>query len=224
MLGAAKRAIDAQAGRRRIRRRAPAVTDTSGDATQLRYHIISATVTSDAAGNRVLRRNYIVGSNGNGDVLPAPGTAVASYYSTGKFLPGTVAKWCPSVSFNTSGRVFAGFTDNAEVAAQINTLYNTYATTPTTINYTNYADAVKALGNVTSFPIWQETVLQVPTRLRRRMFDINTAADLQNADVLDRCMQTVLFFAFEGVNTNTVCGITEYHDVMYVEGLHNRAT
>lgn len=152
------------------------------------------------------------------------GPGLVSAYSTGKFLPGTCARWEPSVSFTTTGRVFVGFTDNPEVAAVISNLFGTAISLGTAGAWANYTTAVKSLGSVQSWPVWQETEVSIPTNLRRKMFDVNETAAVA-PDVYDRSMQVLMCIALEGlpVTVGTPGGFW-FHDNVQVEGLHGILT
>lgn len=119
------------------------------------------------------------------------------------------------MSFSTSGRVYVGFVDNPEVIVTILGYINSIVDATT---YNIYADAVKGLGSVVSFPIWQETDIHMPTKLRRKRFDVDTSlvADTNN---MDRSAQTVMFAAIEGVGGVVQAGLFNYHDIVDVEGL-----
>ncbi len=175
----------------------------------LRYATLSTTLNLDASGEqKSYSRQYIPG-NATG-LINAIGPSVASYYSTGKFLPGTSVEWVPSVGFTTNGRVYVGFTDNPEVTAAIMGVGGTAA----------YIAAVKGLGDVISFPIYQGEKFMVPTKLRRKMFDSN-ATVVTGADVLDRSMQVSMFVAIEGgPTTGVAAGGFRFEDNLLVEGLH----
>lgn len=151
------------------------------------------------------------------------GPQIVSSYSSAKFLPGTKIRWEPSVSFNTTGRVYAGFTDNPEVVLQIEQLFATALVSGLAIDWAAYASAVKGLGNVVSWPVWQETEVAFPTRLRRKMFDTNETVSA-NVDLYDRCMQTAMFSVVEGLNVTTNPGGFWFHDKLQIEGLHSRLT
>lgn len=212
--------IPVKGGVRKRRVRMP-MAKSAGDNTVIRYSTPSITYsTVGTLGVSVGSRIYIPGSTTAGQLANPSGPNIVSYYSTGKFLPGTVVSWEPSVSFTTSGRVFVGFTDNPEVIANINTVYATFVATPTAANYLAYANLVKGLGSIRSFPVWQETTWAVPTNLRRKRFDTNVLASLVASDELDRSCQTAMFVAIEaGPSTATVLGGFNYHDVVNVEGV-----
>lgn len=205
---------NAVAGTSRRRRRLTTGVRSSGTEQSqiLKYATLSVTLTLDAAGEqKAYNRKYIPG---NPDGLTSTvGPQVASYYSTGKFLPGTTAEWIPSVGFTTSGRVYVGFTDNPEVANTITALAGSAA----------YITAVKSLGDVISFPIYQSEKIMIPTKLRRKMFDSN-AANTSAIDTLDRSMQTCMFMCIEGGTAGQSVGGWRYEDHLQVEGLHSIVT
>nr|WRQ65591.1 structural protein [Tolivirales sp.] len=212
--------IPVKGGVRKRRVRMP-MTQSAGDNTIIRYSTPSITYsTIGTLGVSVGSRVYIPGSTSAGQLANPSGPSIVSYYGTGKFLPGTVVSWEPSVSFTTSGRVFVGFTDNPEVIALINVAYASFVATPTAASYATYANLVKGLGSIRSFPVWQETSWAVPTNLRRKRFDTNASATLTSSDELDRSCQTAMFVAIEaGPGTSTVLGGFNYHDVVNVEGV-----
>lgn len=196
-------------GVRKRRLRQPTMSQ-NGANTILKYSSIGTSVVTDASGNAQPNRKYIPGYPA--DLVNAVGADVASFYSTGKFLPGTHARWEPSVSFTTTGRVFVGFTDNPEI---IEAMETTRLATPAT-----YRNQVKALENVISFPIWQETEIPFPSKLRRKRFDCNETV-ANTADVYDRSCQIAMFACIEGgPAAATTMGSFWFHDVIDVEGLH----
>ena len=145
----------------------------SGDSTIIKYSAIGVTLsTLGTTGTSAMTRTYVPGFT---SVLANNvGPGIVRSYSTAKFLPGTTIRWEPSVSFTTSGRVLVGFTDNPEMMVALTTAFDTYALTPTNANYEVYANLIRGLGSVKSFPVWQETDVAFPTRLRRKRFDTNT--------------------------------------------------
>lgn len=205
-------------GVRRKRTRAP-TTSGSGDTSVVKYSTLGQTIgTAGSIGASAAFRMFIPGNSS--ELVNAAGPTIVSYYSTGRFLPGTKIRWEPNVSFTTTGRLFVGFTDNPEICATIKALYDTYVASPTAANYAAYANPVKSLGSVVSFPIWQETDIAFPTRIRRKRFDVNSTASLTDSNVLDRSMQTTMWVALEaGPTTNQFVGGFHYHDIVDVEGV-----
>lgn len=196
-------------GVRKRRLRQPTMNQ-NGANTILRYSSIGLTVTTDASGNAQPDRKYVPGYQSG--LVTGVGPDVASFYSTGKFLPGTHARWEPSVSFTTTGRVFVGFTDNPEI---IEAMETNRISSPAL-----YRNQVKGLENVISFPVWQETEIPFPTKLRRKRFDTNETVS-NDANVYDRCCQIAMFACIEGGPAAvTTMGSFWYHDVLDVEGLH----
>lgn len=207
-----------QGGIRKRRTTSPKMSGTNLEysSTQSAYPVPTA------GGYTGLIRNYVPGS---AQSLSNPiGPEIVSSYCTGKFLPGTRARWEPSVSFNTTGRVFCGFCDNPEVSVQIDALFAAALTTGTNTDWNIYLNAIKGLGDMRSFPVWQETEVIVPTKLRRKMFDCNFTVSTIDVNVLDRSMQTTLFIGIEGLNTTGNPGGFWFHDKVQVEGLHARVT
>lgn len=215
------------AGVRRRRSAAPRL-EPNGDGAVLRYNCSGVTQLSSANGVGATRRLYIPGYDttvgaDTADLISNAGTTIASYYSSAKFLPGTKCKWEPSCSFTTAGRVYVGFCDNPEVVRTILTAQNLFRTSGLIADYNAYANAVKSLGSTISFPVWQETEIPFPSKLRRKRFDIDETT--LSVDSLDRTMQTAMFVAIEGgPAVITVVGNFWYHDVVDVEGLHAVAT
>lgn len=198
------------AKRRRRNNRTLSIRGT--DANQnIRYATLGITLNSTAAGIvEGYYRAYIPGSPSG--LTATSGAAICSFYSTGKFLPGTTAEWVPSVGFTTSGRVYVGYTDNPELTATIAGLTGAA-----------YATAVKSLGDVISFPVYQNEKWAVPTKLRRKMFDTNVSWAV-NADVLDRSMQVTMFVYVEGAPASTALGGMRFEDNLMVEGITGIAT
>lgn len=209
---------------RKRRNTQPGMTSTSSDSSIVKYSVLGLNMSTDGAlGTSTYYRSYIPGNTNA--VANGSGPSICSYYSTGKFIAGTRIRWEPSVSFTTSGRVYVGFTDNPEIMVNINAARNVYIATPTLANYNAYANAVKSLGSVQSFPVWQETDIALPLDTRRKRFDINTAVDYGSADVLDRSSQRVMYVAVDGgPATATLLGSFWYHDVVSVEGVTGVAT
>lgn len=210
-------------GVRRKRSTQPKMELRSFDGSVVKYCAQSTTVASvGGIGSGSYRRFFVPGYPGN--LTSSAGASICSYYSTGVFKPGTTCRWEPSCSFNTSGRIFVGFTDSAEVAFNISALRDTFVATPTPATYAAYADQLKALGTTTSFPIWQETVVDIPLRTRRKRFDTDSTPS-GSVDNLDRNMQTAMFTAIEGAPAaNQALGNFWFRDVVDVEGMHSNVT
>lgn len=210
----------AQGGIRRRRNKMPMLTGT-GDTSVIRYSSLGrnlSTGTSGTGGGTGAARYYVPGYATN-DILNASGPAIVGFYSTAKFTPGTAIRWEPSVSFTTSGRVLVGFTDNPEIIVNIQTALNAYFATPTLANLNVYLGLIRSLGSLRSFPVWQETEISFPTKLRRKRFDVNTALGTLTPDLVDRCAQTVMFAGVEGAPDSTILGSFWFHDVVDVEGV-----
>lgn len=197
-------------GTRRNRNKQPNINSTSSDSSVVRYQTLSNTISSAADGTATQLRQYIPG-NAN-FMANTTGAAIVSYYSTGKFMPGTAIRWEPSCSFNTTGRIYVGFSDNPEFA-----IVWQAAAAATRLNL------VRGLGSVISFPVWQETNIPFPSRLRRKMFDINSTATGDTND-LDRCMQMCMFVGLDAGPVSQTVGSFWFKDVVAVEGVHSVAT
>ena len=199
------------------RRRTTGVSSSSrSDASIIRYSAIGDTVSIPATNPLVgvPARHYVPGYGAG--FANATGPDLVGYYSTGKFLPGTRIRWEPNVAFTTAGRVFVGFTDNPEVISQMEGLRST--------NRDTYASRVKGLSTVISFPIWQETEIDFPMKMRRKRFDCNETIDISDNNVVERSEQIAMFACIEGAPASTVCGAFWFHDVVDVEGIHAQLT
>lgn len=206
-------------GIRRRRTSTPAMT-RGGDSTVVKYSALGNTLsTASTTGGAGYVRFYMPGLRLG--VTNFIGPDIVSSYSEGKFLPSTHIRWEPSVSFTVSGRVLCGFTDNPEVIVAINQLLANFDTTPTAGNLAAYLDAIRGLGTMRSFPVWQETDIPFPTRTRRKMFDTNTNMGTFDVNLVDRTAQTVFFVGIEGGPTSaTPMGSFHYTDHVLVEGIH----
>lgn len=194
----------------------------TSDGTRIKYNAMQMTFAPVTSGYTGEIRPYVPGLTS--PLAQTVGPELVSYYSTGKFLPGSSARWEPSVSFTTTGRVFVGFTDNPEVAYSISVLFGNAIAAGTAAAWANYINAVKSLGSVQSWPVWQETEVTVPTNLRRKMFDVNETVT-GSPDVYDRSMQTMMCIAIEGLPGGSGSpGGFWFHDHVQVEGLHGSLT
>lgn len=198
-----------QGGVKRRRTSQPKVSQLSGTSSVIKYSALGSLVTSDTSGDAIYARTYAPGFGGG--LNNTVGPTIVSYYSTAKFTSSTKTRWEPSVSFNTSGRVYVGFTDNPEAIASLYSLAGS--------SVTSYIQAVKGLGDVISFPVWQETDVSVPSRLRRKMFDVNGTVVNTDVNVLDRSAQTAMFVAVDGMPASTRAGTFWFHDDVVVEGI-----
>nr|WRQ65971.1 hypothetical protein [Tolivirales sp.] len=201
----------AQGGIRRRRVRQPSMNASSDSSSTVKYSALGSSLVTDVNGESNYRRLYVPGRTTG--LTNSVGPSIVGKYSTGKFTNGTHTRWEPSVSFTTSGRVYVGFTDNPEVMETINGLSGT-----------TFNTAVKGLGDVVSFPVWQETDVPVPMKLRRKMFDTNEVLGTVDANVLDRSAQIGIFVAVDGAPINTTLGSMWFNDVVVVEGLHSILT
>ncbi len=205
-------------GIRRRRNKMPTMSG-NGDTSVVKYATLgNDTGTINGLGRGVYYRTYIPGSGAN--LTNASGPAIVSYYSTGKFLPGTSIRWEPSVSFTTPGRVYVAFTDNPEHIQTALTAYTAFINAQTVANYNAYAAIVKGMGSLRSFPVWQETDVPFPTRLRRKRFDVNVTGGASSVDAADRSVQTAMFCCIDaGPAADTLMGSFHFHDVLDVEGI-----
>lgn len=198
-------------GTRRNRNKQPKINSTSSDSSVVRYQTLSNVVGIDATGSATQLRQYVPGNSAF--MANGAGPTIVSFYSTAKFLPGTSVRWEPSCSFTITGRVYVGFSDNPEFS-----IIWQAASAATRLNL------VRGLGSVISFPVWQETNIPFPNRLRRKMFDINTTVTADTND-LDRCMQTCMYIGIDGGPTTAQnVGSFWFKDVVAVEGVHSTAT
>lgn len=195
----------------------------SGDSSVIRYSTLGGNVGTGPTVSGTAYSRYYCPGNADG-LVNASGPALTSFYSTGKFTPGTTIKWEPSVSFTTSGRVIVGFTDNPEMITSIKALQNSYEGSPSTGTFSPFLAAVKGLGSVHAFPVWQETSVPFPQRLRRKRFDSNSSISSTDTNVVDRSVQTAMFVAVEGPPLNTTLGSFHFHDVVDVEGITAQLT
>jgi len=183
------------------------------DNTRISYNCYSGAATTDTNGNATVERFYIPGNTAvvSRYTLPtSTGLNVLSNYSEGRFEPGSFIKWVPSVSLSTPGRVIVGFTTNPEIMTA-------------TITIAAAADYLKSFGNAISFPVWEETVIPLPTYLRRKMFDVNVSAAVA-VDVLDRACQVYMLSSISGATASTNCGYFEFHDKVMGVGLAPAST
>lgn len=205
-----------------VRRRRTSQPSFNG--TVIDYNVSQSGFDAVSSGHTGLARAYVPGLPYG--LVNGIGPAIVSAYSSAKFLPGTSLRWEPSVAFTSTGRVFVGFTDNPEVAVQIRTLLNIAIASGLAADWNAYLTSIKGLGSTISFPIWQETSIVFPTRLRRKMFDTNETINTLSVDDMDRCMQTSMFLGIEGLPAGTTAspGGMWYHDKVSVEGIHGRLT
>lgn len=196
---------------RRRRSQQPSVSNR-GQTSIIKYSSIGTNIASGATGVGTGGRKYVPGWPGS--IVNTAGTSVVSYYSTAKFLPGTTIRWEPSVGFTTSGRVFVGFSDNPEVIAEMESLRAGDAAAQLV-----YGNLVKGMYDVVSFPVYQETDIHFPQRMRRKMFDVNVQL-ANDVNVYDRSCQQSMHVWVEGCPVNTTLGSLWFHDVIEVEGLH----
>lgn len=209
---------------RRRRNKQPNMNATSETSTMLRYQSVGTNVTLLSASGAVAKRFYCPGFPS--DIVNVVGPNIASFYATGVFKPGTHLRWEPTTSPTSGGRGFVGFTTNPEVMVGLYNAYETYITTPSGANYSTYSNLVKGLGDVVSFPMWQEFEFVVPTKLRRKRFDINANLPVNQPNENDRSAQIAMFACFDGINgisDGAAIGSFWYKDVLDVEGISSVA-
>lgn len=152
----------------------------------------------------------------------AVGMSIASHYSSGVFRPGTHIRWEPAVSFNTSGRVIVGFTDNPEAVETLSALAN-LADSGDASAYQSFISLVRALQNNISFPVWQETNIKFPTHTRRKNFDVDNGPIVTIRDSETR-MQMAMFAVVTGYTGTNTFGAFYYRDVLDVYHMQPRLT
>lgn len=204
-------------GVRRKRNTAPKLEGT-GNNTVITYKTPGGTVVTNGAYPAAGWARVYVPGNANG-LASSVGPSIVRNYQTAKFLPGTKVRWEPSVSFSTPGRVYAAFVDNPETITIIEQYLLDFQSTPNQTNYNSYVNAVRAVGNCISFPVWQETDIPFYSSMRRKRFDTNATAGV-DVNVLDRCCQCALYCAVDGTGlTNQTVGNLQYHDQVDVSGI-----
>lgn len=211
MVKRANRQTPVKGGVRRKRNSQPKMQATSADSSIVKYSALGSGLVSDINGRLATQRYYCGGSAFNLRSIAGPN--VVGVYSTFRFMPGSKMRWEPNVSFTTPGRIYCGFITNPEVMS-------------TYLGLTNVVDQIQmilGLSSVQSFPVWQETEVQVPTVMRRKRFDCNETI-ANNVDVLDRSVQTLFVYCVEGGPASTAVGSFWYHDVVDVEGMHGVVT
>jgi hypothetical protein len=208
---------------RKRRNTAPSMTG-NGDGTMIKYKALGATTVMQSSSGAADYRVYSPGTNYR--LASVAGPNVVKQYATAVFKPGTHIRWEPTLSPTVGGRGFVGFTDNPEVMAALFQAYSDYETSPGSGTYATYANKVKGLANMQSFPAWQEWECPVPSRLRRKRFDSNSNVALFDENDLDRSAQVTMFAAFDGISLSGGSGLGSfwYQDIVDVEGLSGEAT
>lgn len=199
-----------QAGRGERARRAKQATfnRVGADSTIIRGNCLGSVVSTDINGQYTGGRLYSPGwTGGLAGTVPMQ---LAAFYSEGKFLPGTCAKWVPQIGYQTAGRVTVGFTTSPEVMSYFAGLGS----------FAARENFLRGLGNSVNFPLYEERTLEVPTTLRRRLFDSN-ANLIAGTDEYDRSVQVDMMFVVNGAPESTAVGSFEFHDHLHVSGLVN---
>lgn len=183
-----------------------------GDQQLLRYRCGGTTIVVTSSGSTALSRWYIPGFKDPAAISESTGVSIADFYSTGVFKPGTTAHWVPSVGFTTSGRIFVGWCDNAEAIA----FYDA-------ASVINRGVFVRSLANCVSHPIYTEFTYNIPTKIRRKRFDVNNDVVTSDApvEVIDRCVQGAFLIYIEGMTLLADTGVGQFlfNDVLDVEGI-----
>lgn len=198
-------------GVRRRRNTQPTMQPRSQDGSIVKYSALGTGTVTDANGRVAAFRYYSGGSTVG--VRSLVGPTVCSNYSTFRFLPGSKSRWEPNVSFTTPGRVYCAFITNPEVMA-------TYLAAASALEQ---IAIILGQSNVQSFPVWQETEINVPMTMRRKRFDVNQTIG-GVVDAMDRSVQTMFVYCVEGGPVSTNVGGFWYHDVVDVEGMHSTVT
>jgi hypothetical protein len=159
------------------------------------------------AGTRLLIPGFL------SDLSTTGVSTIASYFATGKYLPGTVFHWVPQVSLNTAGVVYVAFTDNVEIISSFVGLATN----------TLKVAAVKTIANMKSYPVWQTFTFAMPSVSRRKMFDVNSDS-LFTPDLLDRGCQGAFLFAVEGTTVSSTICRPYVHEKLMLEGLKTVVT
>lgn len=195
---------------RRPRTRGSSKTIT--DTYQVDYNAVSIDQSIGAEPDVIVTgaRLYAPGYKSGLASVPA-GVALAALYNIGKFLPGTYAKWAPAVGATKSGRILMAYLTNPE-----DILTFEAATDPQKLVI------IQACANMVQHPIWQEFQYNIPSTLRRKMFDVNVT--MANAvDTYERCVQGALIW-YVSSDSNTFAGNVLFHDKVMLTGLCNIAT
>lgn len=182
--------------------------------TIIRGNSFANTITTDSGGALCGAVPLIAG---NVDWMVASGmSGVSALYNTYRYLPGTMMHWVPQVSMSTTGVVYVAWVDNPEI------FKNWYAIALTGVT-ANMVAFVKSIGNVKSYPIWQQFSQAMHPVMRRKRFDVNTTVDLANSDTLDRCLQGAWLYAVEGGPASSVVARPYRYGVLDLEGLMGAA-
>lgn len=197
-------------GSARRRQRTRGSSKTISDSYVVKYNAVSADLTTGAGVTEIAsNRLYTPGFTSGLASVPA-GVQLASLYNVGNFAPGTHVKWVPSVSATTAGRVILAYLTNPEdvVTYEAATVAGKLA-------------IIQSCANMEQHPIWQEFTYNIPTTLRRKMFDTNSTM-ASSVDVYDRSVQGALIW-YISAPQNTNCGCLVYHDVVRLQGLSSVA-
>ena len=156
----------------------------------------------------IYNRHFIPGYI-TSEIYANAGTNVVANYQEAKFVPGTVARWIPSVGTTTSGRINIAFVTNPELMLA----YDLLSTDEARLAF------IQGIGNYESYPVWQEFTVSVPTYLRHRMYSVNFTAALTDIVSLDRSCQVYMISILTGAPAETAVGQFDFTDNVVMQGL-----
>lgn len=192
-------------GRRKMNR-SVTVRGLGSENSTVKYRT-SGTIVNTTTSN-MYNRHFIPGYI-YAEIYANAGTNIVANYQEAKFVPGTVARWVPTVGTTTSGRINIAFITNPESMLA----YDNLSTDATRLAF------IQGVGNYDSYPIWQEFTVSVPTYLRHRMYSTNVTADLTSVVSLDRACQVYMIALVTGAPTATVVGQFDFTDNVAMQGL-----
>lgn len=197
--------VPGTSGSRRIRSKLR--VEGGDDHTVVTYNALGDVLFTDVDGRKIYYRHYVPGRSGG--LSFSRGTDIVAAYSTAVFKPGTSIRWEPIASFSTPGRVVVGFSDNPEVMTAFETA----------ISDNVRQQIVQGLGNAISFPVWQETNIPFPTRLRRKRFSVNRNLSGDATSEFERSCQVTMFCYISSPTSEEPLGLFHFHDVVDCEGI-----
>lgn len=189
--------------------RVPRLID-HGTSSMIKYASYGNGLNTDGLGNGATYRLYCPGASLG---LTGPGPGLVANYSTAKFLPGTMAKWIPTVGTVTPGRIFVAWCDNPEINKNLYLAWFAYDSSPGSTTYSNYANLVRSIGDCRAYTVYNEAIFTMPTKMRRKVYDTNITID-SGTPVFDydRCVQYGMWVCTDGGATGTGMGVFEFHD------------